>query len=216
MSKNRKKVHKNHNSSDLAKQVSARLGLNPAYELQFYAELTQMPSGYVKDALDVMSRLDENTKVVDHAMIVEWASELLGLTQEESQELSEELLGLSNQYISGALTMLYDKTAKEQPGNAFEELPQYPIERSIFAEIFRELDEFACEGELPYEGPDFRFWDYDMEVYILHKPSGTLVNWYKLGHTGRCNTCNKKLTIDEYRKFASMALEEINEWAKKG
>lgn len=95
--------------------------------------------------------------------------------------------------------------------DAFNNLPQYAIERDVFAGIFRKLDDFACDGRLPFEGPDFRFWNYDDEVYMLHKPSGTLINWYKIGHTGRTNTCNKTLSIEEYEEFASMLLDEINE-----
>lgn len=93
----------------------------------------------------------------------------------------------------------------------FEDLPQYAIERDEFINIFRDLDLYACDGRLPYEGPDFRFWSFEDEVYMLHKPSGTIINWYKIGHVGRTNTCNKTLTLDEYREFARMLINEVKE-----
>ena len=45
------------------------------------------------------------------------------------------------------------------------------------------------------------------EFYIIHFPSGTIVNWYK--HVGRTNTCNKNLTLDDLREFKKMLLESF-------
>lgn len=102
-----------------------------------------------------------------------------------------------------------------QRNNPFQDMPQYPINREAFRDIFRKIDDYACDGLLPYEGPDFKFWHYDDDVYILHKPSGTLVNWYKLGHTGRANTCNKALTVAEYNKLAHMLIAELKEYGEE-
>lgn len=48
-------MHKSHNSSELARQVSERLHLNQEDGLRLYEELSQIPNGYVKDALDLLS-----------------------------------------------------------------------------------------------------------------------------------------------------------------
>ena len=52
------------------------------------------------------------------------------------------------------------------------------------------------------------FKDYD-EFYILHKPSGTMINWYK--HVGRCNTCNKDLSLEELKLFLLLLRKELVE-----
>ena len=49
----------------------------------------------------------------------------------------------------------------------------------------------------------------DDEYYILHKPSGTMINWYK--HMGRTNTCNKDLSLDELRLFLLLLRKELVE-----
>lgn len=46
---------KEHNSSALAKQVADKLKLNQEESLKLYKELSQIPNGMVKDALDVLS-----------------------------------------------------------------------------------------------------------------------------------------------------------------
>lgn len=85
--------------------------------------------------------------------------------------------------------------------NNLEALEQYAIDRDLFVEIFRPIDEFIWDN-YDYESDDFKFWGYIDEYYILHKPSGTLVNWYK--HLGRTNTCNKILSEEEYKTFVEM------------
>ena len=52
------------------------------------------------------------------------------------------------------------------------------------------------------------FKDED-EYYILHKPSGTMINWYK--HMGITNTCNKDLSLDELRLFLLLLRKELIE-----
>ena len=46
------------------------------------------------------------------------------------------------------------------------------------------------------------------EFYIIHFPSGTIINWYK--HMGRTNTCNKNLTLDDLREFKKMLLASFD------
>ena len=52
------------------------------------------------------------------------------------------------------------------------------------------------------------FRDFD-EFYILHKPNGTMINWYK--HIGRTNTCNKDLSLDELKLFLLLLRKELVE-----
>lgn len=41
------------------------------------------------------------------------------------------------------------------------------------------------------------------EYYIIHRDSGTMINWYK--HLGRTNTCNKKgFTKKDFHKFLTL------------
>lgn len=90
--------------------------------------------------------------------------------------------------------------------NNLKTLPQYALDRDVFCEIFSPIYEMLIDV-YPYEGSDFKFWGYDDEWYLLHKDSGTLVNWYK--HLGRTNTCNKDLSLDEYKEFVRMVYEEL-------
>lgn len=55
----------------------------------------------------------------------------------------------------------------------------------------------------------FHAFKYDDEFYILHKPSGTMINWYK--HMGRTNTCNKDLSLDELKLFLLLLRKELVE-----
>lgn len=98
--------------------------------------------------------------------------------------------------------------------SVFHDLEQYAIERNNFCELFSllmsngiSITELCLDG---YESHHFKLWhDRYEEFYILHKPSGTLINWYK--HLGRTNTCNKKLTISQYELFVQMLEKDIKE-----
>lgn len=92
----------------------------------------------------------------------------------------------------------------------FEDLKEYKIDRDEFRKIFDVLVlEYEDKVFPEYEGTNFKTWQNEEEFYILHKSSGTLVNWYKFGHVGRTNTCNKDLTLEEYRTFVEMLIHEI-------
>lgn len=92
----------------------------------------------------------------------------------------------------------------------FDDLEQYKIERDEFSKIFNVLVLKYEDKIFPeYEGDRFKTWTFDEEFYILHKTSGVLVNWYKFGHVGRTNTCNKDLTLEEYQTFCKMLIDEI-------
>lgn len=87
-----------------------------------------------------------------------------------------------------------------------EELPQYPLTRDEFKELFAEISELLYY-ENSFDGENFKYWRNEDEFYILHYPSGTILNWYK--HLGRTNTCNKALTREEYKEFATMFINEV-------
>lgn len=56
------------------------------------------------------------------------------------------------------------------------------------------------------------FKDSD-EYYVLHKPSGMMINWYK--HLGRTNSCNQEgKTLDDLKEFFIAFNEDLKEWAE--
>ena len=93
-------------------------------------------------------------------------------------------------------------------------LPQYHFERDDFTKILFEVftyDEFIdvdvlCSSNTHIDG--FSLMRFEDEFYILHRDSGTLINWYK--HAGRTNTCNKPdFTLDDFREFLTKLREEL-------
>jgi len=82
--------------------------------------------------------------------------------------------------------------------DVLQELPQYHFDRNEFVSTFEQVftnDEILeledmCQkyttlnAFLLFYNPN---WE---EFYIIHLPSGTIINWYK--HLGRTNTCNKE------------------------
>ena len=98
-----------------------------------------------------------------------------------------------------------------------ETLHQYHFDRGEMTRIFEEVFPLKSE-EWDWDDVwwcDFRdtssfhaFKDED-EYYILHKPSGTMINWYK--HMGRTNTCNKDLSPTELKLFLLLLRKELVE-----
>lgn len=91
-----------------------------------------------------------------------------------------------------------------------KELPQYFMERDEFVKIFKPIDDCFYEHGEYIDCGDFKTWKSEDELYILHLPSGTIVNWYK--HCGRTNTCNKDLTKEECERFVQMFLEDMRNY----
>ena len=89
-----------------------------------------------------------------------------------------------------------------------EPLTMYQIEREDFRQIYNTVEDYIYQ-EYKYEDDVFKFWRYDEEFYVLHKPSGTIINWYK--HLGRTNTCNKDLILEEHKEFARLFLIDMEE-----
>lgn len=84
----------------------------------------------------------------------------------------------------------------------------YQIERDEFVRIFSEIDEILIDI-YEFENEKIKIWCWEDEYFILEKDSGIIVSWYK--HLGRCNTCNKKLTIENYEEYSKRILEELLE-----
>lgn len=98
----------------------------------------------------------------------------------------------------------------------------YPIDRIKFSLLF---DNYFVNNEdnletkifdLILDGAEtdsFKMWyNYeDEEVYILHKTSGIVVNWYKLYHVGRALSSNKNLTYHDFKVFFTLLKSEIIE-----
>ena len=84
----------------------------------------------------------------------------------------------------------------------------YQIERDEFIRIFEELDKILIDI-YEFENEKIKIWKWEDEYFILEKDTGIIVNWYK--HLGRCNTCNKKLTIENYETFGERILEELKQ-----
>lgn len=90
----------------------------------------------------------------------------------------------------------------------FKDLPQYHFCREDMCKVFDAdfMDWFW--DHLEKRSDDFLLTRQADEFYIIHFPSGTVVNWYK--HMGRTNTCNKDLTLDDLREFKRMLLEDFD------
>lgn len=100
-----------------------------------------------------------------------------------------------------------------------QELPQYHFDRdkfvSTFEQVFRSDEilelEVMCQQHKQI-GDFLLFYSSEEEFYIIHLPSGTIINWYK--HLGRTNTCNKEnFSISDLKNFLERLKVDINEHA---
>lgn len=93
-------------------------------------------------------------------------------------------------------------------------LPQYHFERSMFTRTFTdilgpdlcdEVQDLCIETKLTN---NFLLTSDGDERYVIHLPSGTVINWYK--HLGRTNTCSKPgFGLDDLREFLLSLKEEL-------
>lgn len=134
------------------------------------------------------------------------------------------LYGYAVYYHDGlSLTAYYVNTNSKEaheryddPESAFlQELPQYHFERSMFTRTFNEiLGSTLCDvvEDLCTEHgrtSSFTFDRNDDEFYVIHRRSGTIINWYK--HLGRTNTCNKPgFGIDDLEEMLLLLKKEIS------
>lgn len=100
---------------------------------------------------------------------------------------------------------------------SFEDLEQYHFERDSMTKVFEEVFPLDTQGWDWYrvwycdfkDTSSFHAFRDDDEFYILHKQSGTMINWYK--HMGRTNTCNKDLSLEELKLFLLLLRKELVE-----
>lgn len=129
----------------------------------------------------------------------------------------EEFLECYNAWVKPTDTT-EPKVDTVEKADILQELPQYHFDRdafvSTFDQVFTEAEidniEDMCQQRttldefLLFYHPD---WE---EFYIIHLPSGTIINWYK--HLGRTNTCNKEnFTIADLKKLLEMLKVEMKE-----
>ena len=97
-----------------------------------------------------------------------------------------------------------------------QELPQYHFNRDTFVSTFQQVftdDEIFNLEQMCKEHTilnEFLLFYNQDEFYIIHLPSGTIINWYK--HLGRTNTCNKdNFTIADLKKLLVLLKVEIKD-----
>ena len=95
----------------------------------------------------------------------------------------------------------------------FKNLPQYHFDRNEMSEVFDADFMYWIWDHLNEVGDEFYIFKHWDEFYIIHLPSGTIINWYK--HVGRTNTCNKNLSIEDLKEFKKMLLEDFG-YEEKG
>lgn len=95
-------------------------------------------------------------------------------------------------------------------------LPQYHFERSMFTAAFTSVlgpdlcDKIQEMCITDASTTDFKFIMQDDEYYVIHLPSGTIINWYK--HLGRTNTCNKPgFGLDDLQEMLLLLKQELQE-----
>ncbi|MDX9917290.1 MAG: hypothetical protein RBT15_04665 [Gudongella sp.] len=97
------------------------------------------------------------------------------------------------------------------PSPHLQELPQYHFTRYEFCSVIRENypdfeeDFFDCMPDKHTES--FSLFNVYDERYILHRESGTMINWYK--NLGRTNTCNKPLDLKGLEEFILLLKSEL-------
>ena len=100
-----------------------------------------------------------------------------------------------------------------------QDMSQYHIDRDKLCEIVKEtigydtLMDVFCYGEFNQSDEFAWFRNYGDEFYIIHLPSGMMINWYK--HLGRTNTCSQSnRTIEDYYEFFKRFKMDLEYWAE--
>ena len=102
---------------------------------------------------------------------------------------------------------MIEKIKHKTENPLFVELPYYHFDRCEMCRIFDSEFMLWFQDHLEDRNEEFIITRVEDEYYIIHLPSGTIINWYK--HMGRTNTCNKNLTLDDLREFKKMLLESF-------
>jgi hypothetical protein len=97
-----------------------------------------------------------------------------------------------------------------------ETLPQYHFDRDDFCKVFGEVftDDEIIDIDVmcgyPQNTENFLLYRWEDEFYIIHRDSGTIINWYK--HLGRTNTCNKEaFTLADLKELLLLLKEDLKE-----
>lgn len=158
----------------------------------------------VDDSFDLE---DEETQTVIH--LTNDKVEEINLTRDEEKHYPGR--------VDSVEIRLNDKFGVKHRYRNLEYNHQYHFTRDEMTKVFKEVFPlnsqiwdwdivWNCDFRDTYSFHTFRDED---EFYILHKPSGAMINWYK--HMGRCNTCNKDLSLDELRLFLLLLRKELVE-----
>ena len=95
--------------------------------------------------------------------------------------------------------------------NHLETLKQYYFERDILVKYFNDyaplFSDFMWNQGSHFRTDYFYFFRDEDEFYLVHKDSGTIINWYK--HLGRTNTCNKDLSLEELKTLLLLLNDDI-------
>lgn len=127
----------------------------------------------------------------------------------------ENCMSASPQYIE-ALEIKPSEQEESALSSFLMNLPQYHFERSMFVTAFssilgsdmcKQVQDLCIETRMT---PSFLLINDGDERYVIHLPSGTIINWYK--HLGRTNTCNKPgFGLDDLRDMLLSLKEELSE-----
>lgn len=94
------------------------------------------------------------------------------------------------------------------------DLEPYHFESDVFCnEIEKVIPELRDLFDFFNVEKIWKMWNFVMfevenDYYIVHLDSGTIVNYYK--NLGRMNTCNKDLSLCDFRKFIKMLRKDID------
>lgn len=80
------------------------------------------------------------------------------------------------------------------------------IDRDLFIKLFNNIDTFLIDY-YDFENEKIKIWLWEEEYFILEKETGILVSWYK--HLGRCNKCNKNMSLEDLKNFVLVVEEEL-------
>ena len=114
----------------------------------------------------------------------------------------------------GSMSFDLEDLEPAEPPTKMTELNQYHFNRDEMTKVFFDVfttDEYTdmcvecgCNRHLD----SFSLFRHFDEFYILHRPSGIMINWYK--HLGRTNTCNRSdFTLDDLREFLQKLREDL-------
>ena len=100
-----------------------------------------------------------------------------------------------------------------------KDLPQYHLDRNTFCQVVEDtIGYYILNDAFTYDtcvhGDEFTWFRVDDELYILHRNSGMMVNWYK--NAGRTNTCSQNYrTVDDYYEFFTKFKEDFVRWERQ-